>query len=103
MKNKRPQWVPLYITGKTCFSRQVMDALERSGLPYMPGYLVDASLTRSHCMLWVDELTTLSAYKKAIGARNIWKFRLHFFQDLNSFTSNSRSEPLPDEFFTPAS
>jgi hypothetical protein len=88
--------------GRDCFQKQVLEALDRSDLPFMPGYLFDNSLSENHGMLWVDETIDLREYKKAIGGKLIWKHRIRFFTDLNEFTSSSQIQSEKDQPFTPA-
>lgn len=102
MKRRKRNWVPLYIVGRDCFQKQVLEALDRSELPFMPGYLFDNSLSQNHGMLWVDESIDLRSYKKAIGAKVIWRHRLRFFTDLNEFTASSQVQPETDEEFNTA-
>jgi hypothetical protein len=102
MKRKKRNWVPLYMMGRDCFQQQALEALDRSDLPFMPGYLFDNSLSEDHGMLWIDEATDLREYKKAIGAKLIWKHRIRFFMDLNALTSSSQAHTEKDEAFSPA-
>lgn len=102
MKTKRRNWIPLYIAGRGSFSQPVAEVLERSDLPYMPGYLFDNSLSAEHCLYWIDDKTPIREYKKAIGPRLIWKHRLRFFTDLEEFTASSKPLQNQDEEFETA-
>ncbi|QOI98254.1 MAG: hypothetical protein HRU69_12505 [Flammeovirgaceae bacterium] len=103
MKTKKRNWIPVYLVGRDCFQKPVLEALDRSDLPFMPGYLFDNSLSGDYGMLWVDEQVNLREYKKAIGGKLIWKHRIRFFTDLNEFTSNSKAPVnTPEEFDTAA-
>lgn len=94
--------MPVYIMGRDSFHKQVLEALDRSELPFMPGYLFDNSLAENHGMLWIDESINLRNYKKAIGGKLIWKHRLRFFTDLNKFTAASHIPSETDETFISA-
>lgn len=102
MKRKNRSWVPLYIVGKDCFQKAVIEALEDSDLPFMPGYLFDNSLSSDHGMLWIDEKVSIRDYKKAIGGKLIWKHRLRFFTNLDEFNLSSRVRYDSDEEFDTA-
>ncbi|MFN3840238.1 MAG: hypothetical protein ACK4RF_05980 [Cyclobacteriaceae bacterium] len=102
IKSQRRNWVQLYVAGKGDFCREVMDALERSGLPFMPGYLYDTSITENHSMLWIDDSKSIEEYKRAIGAKLVWKYRLRFFSELSAFSASARPAAVPDEEFDTA-
>lgn len=101
-KVKNRIWVPLYIVGIECFQKSMVDALGKSDLPFMPGYLFDTSLSNDHIMLWIDEKVVIREYKKAIGGKLIWKHRLRFFTDLDAFNLSSRVSNDSDEEFDTA-
>ncbi|GIV35696.1 MAG: hypothetical protein KatS3mg032_0075 [Cyclobacteriaceae bacterium] len=82
-----PGWVPVYVTGRNGFSEKLNEALLQSGLPYMPGYYFDNNAQTGHTLIWVDKDTPMKTYKRAIGARNLWKYRIRFFTSLSDFSA----------------
>ena len=73
----------------------------------MPGYANETGLT----LFWVDEAASLRSFKKAIGAKTIFKYRLRFFASVEAFTESkynvtgqdviSGDENSDDAFWTP--
>jgi|DewCreStandDraft_4_1066084.scaffolds.fasta_scaffold64958_2 hypothetical protein len=91
-----PHWIPVFITGSEGFAQKLVEALSMSGLPFMPGYFHDSSARTAHTLIWVDEHTSLDEYKRAIGARTIWKYRIRFFRTLQEFTQFA-CKPVQEE------
>ena len=102
MKSVSRNWVPLYVMGKEGFVKPLQQALYESDIPFMPGYLYDNSLSAAHSMIWIDDKTPIRDYKSAIGGKLIWKYRLHFFSDLDEFTASSKPDETLDEAFETA-
>jgi len=69
-------WSTLYITGRPGFKEKVLESLEDSDLPFMPG---STGSEQDVVLLWADETLPLYDYKKAIGSKIIFKYRLQFF------------------------
>lgn len=93
-------WIPIYITGRVGFERDVLRALEHTNFTYMPGYLQDNTLAGAHAMIWISEETPLRQLKYAIGHKVIFRYRLHFFTDLEAFIEEHEQEiqlPEPEE------
>jgi hypothetical protein len=88
--NKKMNWIPLYVTGKRGFQHAVTNALEHSGVRFMPGYLQDDLQPGEHALYWIDESVSLQQVKKAITAKLIFKYRLRFFSELDEFISQHR-------------
>jgi hypothetical protein len=84
--NRELNWLPVYVTGRKGFTRKLAEALQHSGLPHMPGYFFDSNATVDHTMFWVDESIPLETYKRAVGARTIFKNRIRFFLTLSEFS-----------------
>jgi len=78
------------------------EALLQSRLPFMPGYYYDSSVKTDHSLIWIDSGTPLQEYKKAIGARNLWKYRIRFFSTLADFTAFVSRLPADAEALEPA-
>jgi len=93
-------WNTIYITGRDNFRDEVRRKLDHSHLNYMPGY-IDNSMSRiMHDLFWLDESIDLRTFKEAIGSKLIWKHRLRFFTNLESFVQSQnqqQDEPLTKE------
>lgn len=76
-------WNTIYIRGRYDFREDVNRRLEHSRLRVMPGSLGTSEEAAE--MYWVAEHTSLKEFKKAIGARMIWKYRLRFYTCLEEF------------------
>jgi hypothetical protein len=77
------EWTTLYITGKSDFSNEVRRRLEHARIKYMTGYMGTGN--GKHDMYWIDETEDLRKVKTAIGGKIIWKHRLRFYTNLESF------------------
>jgi hypothetical protein len=83
------EWVTVYIAGKPGFEEDVLKNLEGSRFPYMPG----TSENNSLCLFWMDERASLKEFKKAIGSKTVFKYRLQFFPSLEKYHESKRERP----------
>lgn len=93
-------WITIYITGKGDFREDVGRKLEDSDLKLMPGY-TGGSVGETNLitdMYWIDEKTTLREVKEAIGSKLIWKYRLRFYDSLESFIESQNTRKTTSEF-----
>jgi hypothetical protein len=74
-------WGTLYVYGKPGFEQEVLDQLEHSSIGFMPGSM---SGEQNIALYWVDERTSMRDFKKAIGSEIVFKYRLRFFNSLES-------------------
>lgn len=74
-------WVTLYISGKPDFEQEVLHHLGRSGFAFLPGSSDESDLT----LYWVNDTAKIHAFKKAIGAKTIFKYRLRFYTSVEVF------------------
>lgn len=81
------EWTTIYIAGKPGFKDEVLENLERSNFPFMPGSPESDSLY----LLWVDDCTSLRDLKKAIGSKTVFKYRLNFYSSLEKYFDSIRS------------
>lgn len=88
--SKKMDWTTLYITGEEGFKEEVAKRLDGSDLDFMPGYLGNPS-DSDHDMYWVDKQVDIRAFKLAIGAKTIWKYRVRVYTSLEAFV-NSQNE-----------
>ena len=87
-------WVTLYITGRKGFHQEVLDILEDTKLKVMPG---STGNEQEVCLLWIDESVTLRELKKALGSKTVFKYRLHFYTNLEDIQkANTPTERLTD-------
>lgn len=77
------EWNTLYIKGKSDFRGDVRKKLDDSSLDFMPGFM-ESPGSRSD-LYWINETTSIQEVKEAIGAKVIWKYRLRFYDTLESF------------------
>lgn len=83
-------WTTLYITGKPDFKEEVLQNLESSDISFLPGSDADENLF----LVWVDENLPLRDFKKAIGSKTVFKYRLQFFTSLTQHQAEVNKETL---------
>jgi hypothetical protein len=93
-------WTTIYITGKGDFREEVKKKLEHADQRFMPGYIENSSDLDTQDLYWIDGRSSLPAFKHAIGAKLIWKYRLRFFTTQEDFMAYENREE-PDDTFTP--
>lgn len=84
-------WTTLYITGKSDFREEVLKKLEGSDVNFMPGNIGTSSNMDTHDLYWIDEKEDLRKFKRAIGSKLIWKYRLTFFTSLEAFVEAQKN------------
>lgn len=89
------EWNTVYVTGKPEFEKDVVDNLKDSGFLFMEG-TKEGDLT----LFWIDEKATLRDFKKAIGSKTVFKYRLKFFTSQEQFLETSKKAGS-DNNFTP--
>ena len=77
-------WVTVYIRGKNGFKPEVQHELERARFDVLPGYANE----RGVALYWLPENIALRDFKKAIGAKCIFKHRLKFYLTVEEFVEN---------------
>lgn len=77
-------WTTIYIHARPGAEGEILHNLEHSGFNFMPGYANEEGLI----LFWVEEGASLRSFKKAIGAKTIFKYRLHFFTSVEAFTQS---------------
>jgi hypothetical protein len=88
-------WVTVYIRGKSGFKSEVQDNLDSSGIRFMPGFANE----RGVALYWIDETDELRAFKKAIGSKTVFKYRLRFFTTIEEFVeTRHNAKPEHMEF-----
>lgn len=71
-------WNTIYITGKPGFKEEVSKSLEDSE-SVMPGSIGN---DQNVSLFWIDDTLPLRDFKKAIGSKIVFKYRLQFFNSL---------------------
>ena len=75
------RWSTVYIAGKNCFEKEVVDQLTKNDFLFMEGSRDERGLF----LVWIKEGTPVRDLKKAIGAKLVLKYRLQFFESLEAF------------------
>ena len=70
-------WITVYIKGRKSFRKEVLAKLERTWL------LGNEDVNNDLLMYWIEDASKLKSLKTAIGSKLIFKYRLHFFTDLD--------------------
>lgn len=85
------RWTTIYIAGKPGFAEDVVKELEQSGVPFMQGTPEAEDLY----IFWKDDATDLGTFKRAIGAKTVFKYRLRFFGNRDEYLK--QKEVLPSD------
>jgi hypothetical protein len=88
-------WIQIYIHGNTGCGPDILRQMQHSNINYMPGTIEGED---NIGLYWVDEKTTIRAFKEAIGSKTIFKHRLRFFSSLEKL--NEFYDAKPSESFT---
>lgn len=89
-------WKTVYIVGREKFVDEVTRHLERSGLDFMTGYETK-NTGEAHELFWIPEQMTIREFKQGIGAKTVFKYRLRFFESLESFIETMNSTEFTDD------
>jgi hypothetical protein len=74
-------WTTIYISGKPGFEEEVSGNLESSDFNFMQGSLE----TNGLMLYWINDQADLRSFKKAIGSKTVFKYRLHFYSSVEEF------------------
>jgi hypothetical protein len=86
-------WITIYIKGKGDFQEEVRRKLEHSDLRPMPGNIGSSGdSSYLYDLYWIKEKTDLRDFKRVIGARIIWKYRLEFYNSLEAFIESEHTQ-----------
>lgn len=92
LEQKQMDWITVYITGKPGFKEEVAKRLYHSHIDYMPGYIGSSSESTDHDMYWIDRNLDDRAFKLAISAKTIWKYRIRVYKSLEEFVAAQNKE-----------
>lgn len=77
-------WVTVYIRGRNGFKSEVQHILEHARIDTLPGFANE----RGVALYWIPENLSLRDFKKAIGAKYVFKHRLKFYMTVEEFVEN---------------
>jgi hypothetical protein len=100
MINKRTtemNWKTIYITGKEGFKEEVRKKLEHSDLKHMPGNLGTSTDVGTDDMYWLDDQIDLRTFKEEVSGKLVWKYRLRFYESLETFLQNQETQRKANE------
>ena len=80
-------WVTIYISGKEGFREDILKSLKDSDFSFMQGH----SEANDLALYWIDEKANLRDFKKAIGSKIVFKYRLHFHLSVEEFIESQNS------------
>jgi len=89
-------WVTIYIHGKSGCGPEILRHMEQSDIIFMPGTVEGEE---NIGLYWVDEKTSVRDFKKAIGSKTVFKYRLRFFPSLEKL--NEFQDEKPNDLLTP--
>jgi len=89
-------WITVYIRGKSGCEQEVLKNLEQSGFTFMPGATNERGLT----LFWIRENEDLRDFKKAIGSKTIFKYRILFFTNVEDFIESKHNKAVTYESYT---
>ena len=93
-------WNTIYITGNDNFWEDVNRKLSQSDLSYQNGFVEQLPNGKFQGLYWLDSTVELRAFKEAITAKLIWKYRLHFFNELEQPSKLKESGNKLENFST---
>lgn len=75
-------WETLYVTGRSGFTSELVDGLNKSGEDFLTGSYDENGVY----LFWVTEHFALAKLKAVLGCKMIFRYRLRFFSDIGTFT-----------------
>ena len=99
-KGQNMSWTTIYITGETDFRAEARRKLEHSDKRFLPGYIDSSTPEETHDLYWLDGRTSLESFKRAIGAKLIWKHRMRFYSTLESFLASQKNKKEEESEFS---
>ena len=76
------RWETLYVTGRSGFTSELVDGLNNSGEDFLTGSYDENGVY----LFWVTEHFALKKLKIVLGYKMIFRYRLRFFSDIDTFT-----------------
>ena len=82
-------WITVYIKGRSGFEAAVISKLKDN---WVNG---NVEVRHKLLMFWLEDAKSLRKFKLAIGSQTIFKYRLHFFTDLEEFVQSEQEKEIP--------
>lgn len=81
-------WTTVYIKGKSGFEGEVLDRLNGSDFPFMPG----TSYEKGLMLCWIPDTKTIRSFKQVIGSRIVFRYRLRFYSNVEDFIEQGHNK-----------
>ena len=85
-------WTTVYIKGKSGFEEEVLERLNGSDFPFMPG----ASSEKGLMLCWIPDTASLRSFKQEIGSKIVFRYRLRFYTTVEALIEQGNNE-LPGQ------
>ena len=89
-------WITVYIRGKSGFEQEVLDRLNGSDFPFMPG----TSYEKGVMLCWIPDQKPLRSFKQEIGSKIVFRYRLRFYTNVEAFIEQRHNEQQDEEVKT---
>jgi len=86
-------WITVYIKGKSGFEEEVLDRLNGSDFPFMPG----TSYEKGLMLCWIPDQKTVRSFKQAIGSRIVFRHRLRFYTNVEALIEQNHNHKSDQE------
>ena len=86
-------WITVYIKGKSGFEEEVLDRLNGSDFPFMPG----TSYEKGLMLCWIPDQKTVRSFKQAIGSRIVFRHRLRFYTNVEALIEQNHNHESDQE------
>ena len=85
-------WITVYIRGKSGFEQEVLDRLNGSDFPFMPG----SSYEKGLMLCWIPDQKTVRSFKQVIGSKIVFRHRLRFYTNVEALIEQRHNDE-PDQ------
>ena len=75
----------IYILGKKGFRKYVSNQFGKKLPLAIPGHVMDQRPDKECIIYWLPESTSPKEVKRAVGAKILFKYRLHFFTSADAY------------------
>ena len=86
-------WITVYIRGKSGFEEEVLDRLNGSDFPFMPG----TSYEKGLMLCWIPDKRTLRSFKQEIGSKIVFRYRLRFYTNVEALIEQQHNKQQDQE------
>ena len=81
-------WITVYIRGKSGFEKDVLDRLNGSDFPFMPG----TSYEKGLMLCWIPDQKTVRSFKHVIGSKIVFRYRLRFYTNVEALIEQRHND-----------